>query len=344
MATSTMLEHAAVRQAAAALRRASFLVITAGAGMGVDSGFPDFRGPQGFWRAYPPYERLGLRFEEMASPDLFDADDELAWGFYGHRTHLYRRTAPHKGYGILRSWARDGVPSSCATAAPSQPRASDGDALPTFVFTSNVDGGFPLAGFSSHQVFECHGSTTHLQCTDGVCASNVRANGAKVAAPARRDGVDVDGWPAVWPTPRDFAVAVDEASMRAERGSMPRCVHCGALARPNVLMFGDYAYTGARQAAQQRRLGEFLDAHSATKAPSRAASAAGGVVVECGAGSGIPTVRHFSESLCGKGGVASLVRINVREPQVPRGVEGVGIASGALAALEAIDTVLRSEA
>ena len=28
--------------------------ITAGAGMGVDSGLPDFRGPEGFWRAYPP--------------------------------------------------------------------------------------------------------------------------------------------------------------------------------------------------------------------------------------------------------------------------------------------------
>ena len=38
----------------------------AGAGMGVDSGLPDYRGPEGFWRAYPPYRALGLRFEELA--------------------------------------------------------------------------------------------------------------------------------------------------------------------------------------------------------------------------------------------------------------------------------------
>ena len=36
------------------------LIITAGAGMGVDSGLPDFRGNQGFWRAYPKVKNLGL--------------------------------------------------------------------------------------------------------------------------------------------------------------------------------------------------------------------------------------------------------------------------------------------
>ena len=35
------------------------ILVCTGAGMGVDSGLPDFRGNQGFWRAYPPYrERL----------------------------------------------------------------------------------------------------------------------------------------------------------------------------------------------------------------------------------------------------------------------------------------------
>jgi hypothetical protein len=33
--------------------QADGLLITAGAGMGVDSGLPDFRGKNGFWRAYP---------------------------------------------------------------------------------------------------------------------------------------------------------------------------------------------------------------------------------------------------------------------------------------------------
>ncbi|MEO7331763.1 MAG: NAD-dependent protein deacetylase, partial [Minicystis sp.] len=38
-----------LRRAASALGEADALLITAGAGMGVDSGLPDFRGTQGFW-------------------------------------------------------------------------------------------------------------------------------------------------------------------------------------------------------------------------------------------------------------------------------------------------------
>jgi NAD-dependent SIR2 family protein deacetylase len=38
------------RDAAEAVKAADALLITAGAGMGVDSGMPDFRGAEGFWR------------------------------------------------------------------------------------------------------------------------------------------------------------------------------------------------------------------------------------------------------------------------------------------------------
>ena len=101
------------------------------------SGLPDFRGPEGFWRAYPPYRRLGLRFEELADSVHFAADPELAWGFYGHRLHLYRRTVPHAGFAVLLGWARR---------------------RPVRVFTSNVDGQFQTAGFAEDDVAECHGS------------------------------------------------------------------------------------------------------------------------------------------------------------------------------------------
>src|SRR3954452_22577971 len=94
----------AVARAADAVRQAGALLLTAGAGMGVDSGLPDFRGPEGFWRAYPPYRRLGLRFEQLANPEAFARDPHLAWGFYGHRLALYRATRPHEGFAILRRW------------------------------------------------------------------------------------------------------------------------------------------------------------------------------------------------------------------------------------------------
>src|SRR5271163_3550354 len=100
-----MIDHAldgAVRE----ISRASALLIGAGAGMGVDSGLPDFRGKEGFWKAYPPYERLGLDFVGLANPRWFTDDPALAWGFYGHRKSLYRQTTPHEGFSILRHWAQ----------------------------------------------------------------------------------------------------------------------------------------------------------------------------------------------------------------------------------------------
>lgn len=137
----------AVEQAVQWLRDADGLLITAGAGMGVDSGLPDFRGNRGFWRAYPALGRQNLRFNEIASPVAFHDTPRLAWGFYGHRLNMYRRTAPHAGYGLLRAW---------------------GEALPhgAFVFTSNVDGHFAKAGFLDERIAECHGSIHTLQCLE----------------------------------------------------------------------------------------------------------------------------------------------------------------------------------
>src|SRR3954470_5335454 len=95
--------------AADAVRSANALLIGAGAGMGVDSGLPDFRGPEGFWNAYPPYRHLGLGFVDLANPGWFSRDPALAWGFYGHRLELYRATRPHDGFAVLRRLAAPAV-------------------------------------------------------------------------------------------------------------------------------------------------------------------------------------------------------------------------------------------
>ena len=138
--------HERFERAAAAIRGARALVVATGAGMGVDSGLPDFRGDQGFWKAYPAYERIGLSFVDAANPDRFEEDPAFGWGFYGHRLHLYRDTRPHDGYRILRSWMDD-------------------LGIPAFVVTSNVDGQFQKAGFDGARIHEVHGSIHHLQCT-----------------------------------------------------------------------------------------------------------------------------------------------------------------------------------
>ena len=65
------------------IEQADAVLITAGVGMGVDSGLPDFRGNDGFWEAYPPLKKIGLEFYDIANPKLFEINPELAWGFMG---------------------------------------------------------------------------------------------------------------------------------------------------------------------------------------------------------------------------------------------------------------------
>lgn len=142
-----------LERAAEAIKNADALLITAGAGMGVDSGLPDFRGPEGFWEAYPAIAKLGLSFSEMANPSWFETDPALAWAFYGHRLNLYRRTVPHNGFQLLLK------------AAAQKPKGY-------FIFTSNVDGHFQKAGFAPDRIVECHGSIHHLQCTQN-CTNEI---------------------------------------------------------------------------------------------------------------------------------------------------------------------------
>ena len=140
------------------LDQADGLIITAGAGMGVDSGLPDFRGNEGLWRAYPALREAALDFTRIASPGAFRKNPTLAWGFYGHRLNLYRDTSPHAGFGLLHGWAD---------------RMKHG----AFVYTSNVDGQFQKAGFEPDRIVECHGSLHWLQCMDVCCDRLWKADG-----------------------------------------------------------------------------------------------------------------------------------------------------------------------
>ena len=140
------MENEQLELAAQKLKEADALLICAGAGMGVDSGLPDFRGPQGFWKAYPPIAKLGLAFEEMANPRWFKERPQLAWAFYGHRRNVYRETAPHEGFHTLLEFGA------------SKPKGY-------FVFTSNVDGQFQKAGYDTNKIVECHGAIEWMQCS-----------------------------------------------------------------------------------------------------------------------------------------------------------------------------------
>jgi NAD-dependent SIR2 family protein deacetylase len=173
----------------------------------------------------------------------------------------------------------------------------------SFVFTSNVDGHFHRAGFDPGRVHECHGSIHSLQCLE-PCAHAV--------------------WPAASVVP-----VVDES--RCELLSpLPACPRCGAVARPNILMFNDSDWIDTAHSKHALRMQSWLER---VKRP---------LVIEIGAGVNIPTVRHFAHRIARRDN-AALVSINLREPHV-RTLPGVGIAGNALATLLAIDAVLGTTA
>lgn len=163
-----------IRTAAEWIRQAEALIISAGAGMGVDSGLPDYRGREGFWNAYPLYRNLGVDYEKMTRPSGFRLDPSFAWGFYGHCLDLYRRAVPHRGFQVLLEQGR------------SKPGGY-------YVFTSNIDGQFQKAGFEF--IHECHGSIHRLQCIHPCCRDVWSVDALRVE-------VDPDTMRAIPPLPR----------------------------------------------------------------------------------------------------------------------------------------------
>lgn len=259
--------------------QADALIFSAGAGMGVDSGLPDFRGNHGMWQAYPELAKQKINFTSIANPQAFKKDPKLAWGFYGHRLDLYRKINPHQGFELLRTIAEE-------------------ENLPYFIFTSNVDGQFQKAGFDDQNIYECHGSIHHLQCSI-PCSKQI--------------------WSAETLQP------VIESELCQWQGDLPKCPNCGALARPNILMFDDYHWISDRQEQQRQRMDKWVRPHRNI------------LVIEMGAGTAIPTVRYFSERFS-----PTLIRINPREYELPF-TGGLALAMTAEQGIQAIYQALNKE-
>lgn len=247
--------------------------------MGVDSGLPDFRGPLGFWRAYPPISKLGLTFPETSNPTWFHKNPHFIWAFFGHRYSLYKSTTPHPGFQILQNWCKE---------------------KEFFIFTSNVDGQFQKSGFSEDRIVECHGSIHYLQCSEyNLCTLDI------------------------WPME---SVQVDMEKFKALE-PLPKCINCGKVARPNILMFGDYGWIMDRTEMQMARLDEKLGLKKWKIC-----------VVELGAGEAVYTVRGLGERLVNRER-ATLIRINP-EKDFAYNNEVIKIDAGALEGLQRLDQEL----
>lgn len=265
-----------------AIKSADAIIITSGAGMGVDSGLPDFRGNSGFWKEYPAISHLGISFSEMANPRWFEENPKLAWAFYGHRYNLYNSIKPHAGFHKLLELGK-------------------GKEFGYFSFTSNVDGQFQKAGYSNNFIEEVHGSINHLQCSV-PCTSEI--------------------WKA-----DNLNIKINKKLFEAQE-PLPKCPKCGAIARPNILMFGDWAWLSQRAEKQNENF--YFWQQNIKKNNAKP------VIIEIGAGRAVPTVRMKSRRLAEEFD-ATLIRVNPRDFQISDNINGIEISTGAL---EAIDGML----
>jgi len=122
------------------LKKADGFVILAGAGMGIDSGLPDFRGKSGLWTDEK------TNFVKYSSGNIFHSEPLEAWNFYIERIISYRNAIPHKGYFDLLKLPKD-----------------------IFVVTSNIDRQFLKAGYDENKIYEIHGCLRYIQCSKRCC-------------------------------------------------------------------------------------------------------------------------------------------------------------------------------
>lgn len=293
----------ALGRAAEALLDCDALLITAGAGMGVDSGLPDYRdGKTGLWKD----RDVPMTYEDMSDDKFFKEDPLFAWGSNYVRIEMYRATPVHAGFGVLLKWANI-------------------IEKPYYVFTSNVDCHFKKAGFPAEKVVTCHGDLNHLQCVDRTCR-----------------GLQKDRSDEVWSNeciPSGLNESIDQGALRFKEATPLEepyfhCPRCGKLARPNVWFCHDRNYVPSEERMRKRdKYGEWL-----AKLKDASANV---VVIECGGGMAIPGVRVESEDVvdeCGPGSL--LVRLNPKDCNVPA-EKAVGLPLGSCQALQLIDEKLQ---
>lgn len=143
-----------LQEAAALLGRARRVVVFTGAGMSAESGVPTFRDAlTGLWQQFDA--------QALATPEAFDADPALVWGWYEWRRDAVRRARPNAGHRAV---------------AAIEARVAD-----TVVVTQNVDDLHERAG--SAAPVHLHGSLFAPRCSS--CAQP-----APVPVGAEREPVD----------------------------------------------------------------------------------------------------------------------------------------------------------
>ena len=123
-----------IKKTAQAIRRSKKVVALTGAGISVESGIPDFRGPSGLWEKFDPME--------YATIEAFNANPKKVWAMLREMGKLVEDSKPNSAHLVLAKLEQMGFLSS--------------------VVTQNIDHLHQAAG--SKRVIEFHGNSTRLVC------------------------------------------------------------------------------------------------------------------------------------------------------------------------------------
>jgi NAD-dependent SIR2 family protein deacetylase len=127
------------------LENADAIVISTGAGMGVDSGLETYRGEEGKWGKVE--EEVGKSIFETVNPQQLMENPQYGWTLFAKRMQEFNNANPHQGFYILKNWIEKYQ-------------------LDYFILTSNIDSHFQKAGFEEDKIRELHGSLAYFQSTE----------------------------------------------------------------------------------------------------------------------------------------------------------------------------------
>ena len=159
-----------------------------------------------------------FRPEDLATPEAFARDPQVVWEWYAWRREQIATCRPNPAHQVIASWA-NGVRPRNDPSLGSDPGISTLKvaeiAQNVAVITQNVDDLHVRAG--TPRLIRLHGSIWELSCA-GRCPAGTR--------PWRDERVPLSPLP-------------------------PRCPHCGGLARPAVVWFGEPLDAATLDAALQ---------------------------------------------------------------------------------------------
>lgn len=185
----------------AGLMRDHRTAVLSGAGISTESGIPDYRGPDGVLRARRP-----MQYREFVGSE--DARRRY-WARSAAGWTLVRNAKPNSGHLAIAALEARGVVRG--------------------VITQNVDRLHQAAG--SRRVLELHGALAEARCMTCGRAETREALQERLVA-------ENPGWhPGGQQAAPDGDAEVTGGAI--EGFSVPACLHCGGVLRPDVVFFGE---------------------------------------------------------------------------------------------------------